>query len=242
MKIQLLSDIHTEDHKDYGSEWLQHLETDGTDVLIVAGDLGSKHNLAATLTRLCISGVEKVIFVDGNHDHYQQSYQDFNKLMEALLCQCDNLIWLCNQVVEIEGVRFIGTPLWFPNHPMNECFTGICNDFNLIPDFRKWVYRENQKAVAFLEKNVQSNDIVITHYLPSDKCVHPHYAGSNLNRFFVTRMDDLILNRNPRYWFHGHTHLSGNIIIGSTHVICNPHGYMNMDLNPEYNPHLTFKV
>ena len=43
------------------------------------------------------------------------------------------------------------------------------------------------------------------------------------------------MKNNPRkLWVHGHTHSSFDYNIHGTRVVCNPRGYEDHDLNPEY--------
>ena len=51
------------------------------------------------------------------------------------------------------------------------------------------------------------------------------YAESPINRFFVSDETPLILDKKPRLWVHGHTHLTCDYMLGETRVVCNPHGY-----------------
>jgi hypothetical protein len=45
-----------------------------------------------------------------------------------------------------------------------------------------------------------------------------------LNPFFVCDLTELILERRPRPWLHGHSHASTRAQIGETTVLCNPFG------------------
>ncbi len=48
-------------------------------------------------------------------------------------------------------------------------------------------------------------------------------------------MDELILKRQPALWVHGHTHDSADYHLGSTHVVCNPFGYLGHELNDRWS-------
>lgn len=49
-------------------------------------------------------------------------------------------------------------------------------------------------------------------------------------------------SQRTRYWFHGHTHDSVRVNVGSTLVLCNPFGYAPRDLNPDFNESLMVTV
>jgi hypothetical protein len=67
--------------------------------------------------------------------------------------------------------------------------------------------------------------VVVTHHLPSQRCVAPQWAGHPLNPFFVCELDALIQERRPAIWIHGHTHDSVDVRVGETRILCNPFGY-----------------
>jgi len=123
VNIQLLSDLHLESHPHFSAQPLA-----GADVLVLAGDIGSyQHN--SDLTRLGVPdfGLARfsprpvheggaawptpVIFVPGNHEYdaleFDQAHQ---RLRQA--CERWGLIWLEQESVVLQGVRFVGCTLW----------------------------------------------------------------------------------------------------------------------------------
>lgn len=84
------------------------------------------------------------------------------------------------------------------------------------------------------------------HHFPSPRSVLPKYAGSPLNQFFLgcrtLELEQLILDRKPALWIHGHGHDSQDYRIGATRVVCNPRGYYGHDLNPKFDPGLTIDI
>jgi Icc-related predicted phosphoesterase len=156
--------------------------------------------------------------------------------------QHSNLTWLNNRVVVIDGVRFLGTTLWFPQTPVGDLQTNYWSDFKAIPNFKNWVYEENAKARAFLKRECMAGDVVITHYLPSYMSVHPAFAGAATNSFFVSDEEALIIERKPGLWLHGHTHSSMRYTLNQTEVVCNPFGYAGHELNPRFEEKLILEV
>jgi len=142
--------------------------------------------------------------------------------------------------VVIDGVRFGGTTLWFPDDPENEHFAHLLNDFSQIRGFRRWVYEDNARAVQFLEARAASLDVVVTHHLPARGSLHPWYADSPLNRFFLCDVGAILAEAQPQLWIHGHTHGSCDYLLGQTRVLCNPAGY-NRE-NVSFNARLTVEV
>lgn len=116
MRIQLFSDLHLERYPDF-----QPRLAPGTDVVVLAGDIGSYQpgsllggddfGLARFApARLGTSGVT-VLYVPGNHEF---DALDFDDTYDRLRQTCDRLgiTWLEREVVTLGKVRFVGTTLW----------------------------------------------------------------------------------------------------------------------------------
>ncbi len=231
MRIQVFSDVHTEFHKDGGKEFLRNLDPKGVDVLVVPGDLCAFENIEAILLLLSMQ-YPHVVYTFGNHEAYGASIEQARQKAKA--AARGTIHFLDNSTCEIDGQRFVGTTLWFPRDSKSMFYERQMNDFSLIRFFRETVYEENDRAVEFLTKTVKTDDVVVTHYLPSQACVAERFKTSPLNRFFVCDMDDLIFDAKPKLWVHGHTHDSVDIVHGSTRIVCNPFGYAGVELNLEY--------
>jgi Icc-related predicted phosphoesterase len=101
-------------------------------------------------------------------------------------------------------------------------------DFQLIEDFEDHVYKDNEREVEFLRRNIRRNDVVVTHHLPASGSVAPQYRSSpqaQLNPFFVCDCQEIIEERQPVLWIHGHTHTPCDYRIGATRVLCNAIGF-----------------
>ena len=229
MKLLVLSDTHFEFHRDSGIQFISSLTRD-IDVAIFAGDLDNSIGLRRSLTAICqhFDGIP-VIYVNGNHDFYKSDRDSVIRTIDALSTKYLNLVHLDNIDVTIYGQQFIGTPLWFKNDPLNTVYQDMLNDFHLIYKYEEWVYKENKKAVKFLEDKVRDNSIVISHHIPYSQGVPPHYRTDALNRFFLCDMSNLILDRKPKAWIFGHTHTFLYDKLGDTKMICNPLGYPSED-------------
>lgn len=228
MKIKYVSDLHWEFMQDHGMSQLVDLASGSPDVIIIAGDLTNAAGLEDSYTML--SGLRiPIISVLGNHELYGSSTDDVDERIAALN-QLPNINILRRERIQLGDVAFCGTTLWFP-YPQNKNLDGRINDFKLIRNFSPWVYDEAKKDATWLGNTVQPGDIVITHHLPSYQSVNRKYIGHILNAFFVHPLDDVMLERKPAFWIHGHSHDTCNYIKGSTNVISNPHGYIHYDVN-----------
>lgn len=229
MKIQLVSDLHLEHWHPWHLRILEKVSR-GVDVLVVEGDLLSVSLFTDAETdevwKALSDKAKHVLYIPGNHELYGSRVPRALELLAKMFERGPgNVHHLDSSTVTIDGVRFVGCSLWFPNQPDNSRYQRYLNDFNLIEGFVPWVYDTNEHDVDFLRSTVQPKDVVITHHLPSQLSVHRRYKSSPLNRFFVCPMDDLIVERRPVLWLHGHTHSSCDYVLGETHVVCNPMGY-----------------
>jgi len=238
MKIQILSDLHT--------EFMTHFNPVNivpkgikVDVLIVAGDLTNSSMIEYSLKQLT-KYYDTVIYIPGNHEYYQSSFKKVNDFLTGL--NVEGALTGDDSVFTLDGQRFVCSTLWFPDDPENVFYEHSLNDFHLIKDIKPTVYEKNKESVDFLNNYIQEGDIVITHHCPSHKSTPDRFKGSELNRFFVCDMEDLILERKPKLWIHGHTHNSFDYMIGDTRIICNPFGYLGMEENPDFQKHLIIEV
>jgi Icc-related predicted phosphoesterase len=242
MRLQLLSDLHFEFHRDHGRSFVDSLEPQGIDVLVLAGDIAVAEGIRPALGLLCQKFRDAtVVYVHGNHEFYHSDRATVCDTTRQACSENPNLVWLDRSSAEIQGVRFHGAPLWFPR-TTDERLKRSLNDFSTIKNFESWVYEENAKTIAFFLEHVQPGDIVVTHHVPSQRCIAPRFVGSPLNPFFVCDLTDLILNRQPSLWLHGHTHSSVAEQIGATLVLCNPFGYAVVEPNPEFKNRLVVDI
>lgn len=238
LRCRVLSDLHFEFHDDGGRAFVESLDNRNVDVLIVAGDLTTQRHIRAALRMLC-DRFRRVVYVLGNHEFYHSSLRETYESVLAADIEMNNLAILDCDAVTIDDVRFVGCPLWFRRSDADP--SGM-NDFRLIRDFESWVYAENARCIDYLERTVRPGDVVVTHYLPSQRSVAPRYIGSPLNPFFVCDVGPLIFEQQPALWVHGHTHDSCDYRIGATRVVCNPFGYKDHEENPRFDAGLTVEI
>jgi hypothetical protein len=115
MRIQLFSDLHLE--RDPAFQPLLH---PGTDVVVLAGDIGSYQARSRLqdddfgLARFAprhTGAPAKVLYVPGNHEfdglEYDEAYERLRRVCDHL-----GIVWLERESVAVDGVRFIGSTLW----------------------------------------------------------------------------------------------------------------------------------
>ena len=227
MKIQVISDVHTEFHKDGGKKFWEDMPVTG-DILVIAGDLGTHKYITQNL----VWAGEKfpnVVYVTGNHEYWGAfGYKLVKAAIDAAIVKCPNVHWLFDSAVTIDGQRFIGNTMWFRGDGKAQLFEHSWSDFKRIPQGRRWIYKANTVTRFFLGENLQENDVMVTHHLPCWQSVHPRFVGTRSdwqNEFYVCDMSELILDKKPRLCIHGHTHDHNDYVIGDTRIVSNPYGY-----------------
>jgi len=239
MKIQYLSDLHVEFHKDKGVSFLKEIVQE-VDVLVIAGDLGIFRDMNRSFKFLSAQ-YKHIIYVTGNHEYYHSSPDETHELLSSCQVKFKNVHWLDNSALEIDGQRFIGGTGWFHNRESNLVYKHKLADFSYIRGFEPWVYKKHKEFLDMLYDNLKKDDIIVMHHLPSSKSVHYEFMHSELNRFFVCDITDLIVDKKPKAVIHGHTHTSCNYKLEDTDVLCNPFGYAH-SVNKEFKNDLILEV
>ena len=228
MKIKSISDIHLEHHPDNGSRWLRLLLQETADVLVIAGDLiplNLDHQKVRdrVLKALC-NHFPHVVYVFGNHEFYDGSPAVVQRFRDSkAVAKLPNLHLLQEETVTLDGIKFAGTTLWFPDDPLNPLFEKQWSDFKSIADLRRWVYEANREAVKFLTGT--DADVWITHFPPTIASADPRYRGNEYGRFTLTDLSDLIMAKAPTLCLHGHIHWQFDYQLDRTRIVCEPHGY-----------------
>jgi predicted phosphodiesterase len=156
MKIALASDVHLE----FGP--LEINNTDGAGVLILSGDicvardLGDRdvHNLLGEHTKshryhtffeYCASQFDHVIYIAGNHEHYNGDYATSIPHLKDKLSYLKNLHVLEKETITLGDVTFVCGTLWTNMNKEDprtlSSIRGMMNDYRVI--------RNSSKKVTF---------------------------------------------------------------------------------------------
>lgn len=246
MHIQLISDLHGECLGSPKELW--NFITPTASIAVVAGDIHS-YRLEDTLNELS-TRFEKVIAILGNHDYYAKDISSYAPDKSLLN---DNVIILNRDCYELDDTVFIGCTLWsdFKNNDfrVNRLANYNISDFSRIkknhfvrftPDDAIEIFNlDKQFIIDSIEKykNTGKKIVVITHFLPSFKLIHPKWTvnENDLNYYFSSNCDDIIgkYGNAISAWFFGHTHDATDIMLGDLRCVCNPLGYPNENINYE---------
>jgi Icc-related predicted phosphoesterase len=146
MKIAITSDVHLE----FGDLILKNEEN--ADVLILSGDIcvaadfrksdpyglvknGRSQRYIDFFTR-CVFEFPSVIYIAGNHEHYNGDYAETFTILRNFLGHIPNLHILDKEHVTLDDVTFIGGTLWTDMNAQDPVtlshIRGVMNDFRTI--------------------------------------------------------------------------------------------------------------
>ncbi|MDD2881095.1 MAG: metallophosphoesterase [Rhodoferax sp.] len=243
MKIQLASDLHLElinriDSQDQPVRIIGPVP--GADVLVLAGDIADGTYACSLFSDWPSEKRAPVIYVAGNHDFYGHPIDPiYDKLRKG--AALNNIHFLENDAVVIEGVRFLGATLWTDyrlrsnrtqSQLMEYCGTRLNDHYRIRTGRHEFTPQDaldrHEIARAWLEtelaKPFDGKTVVVSHHAPHPLSVHPRYLGNHLNAAFVSDLSDLMPNVD--LWLHGHVHDSFDYSVGRCRVVANPSGYV----------------
>jgi len=251
MKIQILSDVHSELLARYQSlslekdskyrQWSGSVESVGADIVVLAGDI----DLGTKGVEWAISESERLdtpfIYVAGNHEFYNREYYSTLKQLREITAGTSVHFLECDELI-VEGVRFLGTTLWTnynlfldvpKEHVMKECGKAL-NDHQVIrisPDgvfTPRHALKLHTKSVAWLKNklNIKRDGIktvVVTHHGPSKSCQHENFTEGPISAAFYSDLDELVSQADA--WIFGHTHFNIDVMKNNCRLISNQPGY-----------------
>lgn len=251
VRVRLYSDLHRE-FSPWEIPPLKDRKKEKNYVLVLAGDIAvaRKHG---TYVDFLIDAVERhraVVYVPGNHEYYGSSFDRAWDDMKSYFDNVPNLHMLNGESVVIDDVLFIGATLWTDfdkENPMSMFMAKqYMSDYSVITRLSQsdtddgWAYRgkldpshtllTHKLHRKFIDSELAKQgegqkSLVVTHHGPTWRSVAEHYHGSSLNPAYVSDLSDLIRERAPTAWVHGHTHHSAKYWEGKTLVMTNPKGY-----------------
>lgn len=234
MQFQYLSDLHLE-FPGNSAFFARNPIIKRADVLILAGDI-MNFDLKDERFLDHISNVfEQVYWIPGNHEHYGgELYTDPFFTVKVR----DNISYLDNTAIEIDGISFLFTTLWSELSPINSFYVSKeLNDFHSIKYKGKLLSVQNYErlfkdSLSFIETELQKDSkrkVVVSHHVPVfAEAVAEEYKNSRLSSAFHTDLSDIILQFEPDIWLYGHTHYTApDFQIGKTLLTTNQLGYLD---------------
>ena len=278
VKIQLLSDLHLESNPHFVAQ-----PTPGADALVLAGDIGSYQS--GSLLKDSDFGLARfsplplaqggaawptpVLFIPGNHEY---DGLDFDATHTRLRETCERLgmVWLEQQTVVLQGLRFIGSTLWSDFDALSAAAVGA-SEVSLGEQLKarekafraaNFYLRKNHAfqqglpmlADAVRERGLQSQawlrqalavpfggpTVVVTHFAPSLLSGDPRYGLAPGTAGFCNALDDVL--KGAQLWLHGHLHCPSNYVKNGCRVVANPLGYARKGEQDGFKPDLLIEI
>jgi len=276
VNIQLLSDLHLESNPHFRAQ-----PVPGADLLVLAGDIGSYQPGSLLtgglddgdfgLSRFSPLSVAQggagwptpVFFIPGNHEY---DGLDFDATHTRLRQTCERLgmVWLEQQTVLQQGVRFLGSTLWsdFDALSADETRSGGMTLGEQLKAREKafraanFYLRKNHAfqggqpmlADAVRERGLTSQawlrqalaqpfngpTVVVTHFAPSLLSADPRYGLAPGTAGFCNALDELL--GQAQLWLHGHLHCPSDYVKNGCRVVANPLGYARKNEQLYFKP------
>lgn len=250
MRIFVASDVHFEFHQD-NSSFLPPLPCEeDIDVLVLAGDIGTKNEAVQGINKILNFYQEvSIVYIAGNHEFYQQEIKETLKYFKSTFEDNDRVFFLENETCVIDGYTFAGCTLWsgldgmgdtVRNHMMQEAdrfisdfrAINICDQKNGLRPFKPSdMLAKNHISQTWLEEVLRTHSkeklIIVTHFPPLMGCRHEGIPVDSVSAYFQADCEELINTYQPLLWLYGHNHYSRMDRKGDTLLFSNQLGYPN---------------
>jgi Icc-related predicted phosphoesterase len=258
MRLWIFSDLHLE-----FAPLQEELLPPRADVCVVAGDILPRGG--APTVRWLAENVAihmPVVFVCGNHEFYRGFLIEGLRetAMEAALHP--NLHFLEETIVELGGVIFAGLTLWTDFELMEETPREIAMrhardvmwdysriNFEKTPFAKLRPFHTLRKHLSgreflrrFLEVSRSEQAVVVTHHAPSRFSIPAQFRHDLASAAYASNLDEMIEERGPSVWIHGHVHQRLDYSIGRTRILCNPRGYPDEQVFDNFNHQLVIEI
>lgn len=249
-QFEIISDLHLETPFPHGLYSTFKLSSTAN-YLCLLGDIGlaKDDELFEFLARILDKdrGL-KILYVLGNHEPYQMTFETVMKRFEIFAAQNPRFTLLNRTRLDVDdNITVLGCTLWthVPEEHAREVASRL-TDFNKTRGIREWDIeqhmQEHQQDAAWLDEQVATIEqsephrriIILTHHSPTTdaRAKHPHYPDTPVISGFRTDMSKRGCWTSPqvKLWAFGHTHYNCAFEDEATAkvVVANPKGYEKM--------------
>ena len=255
LEYQIVSDLHIEYRNNEIPDPLT-LITPESDILILAGDIGSLYKinqLQGFLEKLCVY-FKTVLYVPGNHEFYMVpddtyeplSIEELYSKLTSLENNISNLYILNQSSVIINNICISGCTLW--SKPEIKLPKFIVRIFGM----NNYIYEKKFNSDLLYIKNMinycQNNDlklVVVTHHCPTYEVLKYNNSRKNNDKFislYVTNLDYLLDSSKIHKWICGHIHKNFDFITnGGTRIVGNQKGKPRDNIN-DFSKNYVIKI
>ena len=230
MRINIASDIHLE----FGP--IEIKNTEAADVLILSGDicvavdvmhkddLDNKSRNIHDFFEMCSKEYKNVIYIVGNHEHYNGDFQQTIPHIKRSFGYLDNLHILDKEIVTIDDVTFIGGTLWTDMNKEDGItlmhMKSMMNDFRCVKNSARKRHfhdlngnsqfqvanftpddavEDHKKMLEYIKTMLEGKHdqkfVVVGHHAPTKLSTHPRYADElTMNGGYSSDLSEFILD------------------------------------------------
>lgn len=200
------------------------------DYIALLGDIGDPlevgyFNFISDLS----SKFKKVFVISGNHEYYFSVIDDMNRHIKQICDKFDNVFFLNNTSIEVDGFLIVGSTLW---SDIDYYSSYRLNDFRYIRTSKQLFlnidsYKQlHQLSCDYILNEVKKGlpTIIISHHAPL-KEMNGKYSDTKLSSAFYTDLKHIYNYDNVKCWLSGHTHQCITIKLNHTLFSSNCMGY-----------------
>jgi len=214
------------------------------DVLVIAGDIGHYNRQNLLLIEKLREHYKYIVLTWGNHDLYlvskrqEKEYGTSQQRLKAFKQACgemEGVFFLDGDDVEIEGVRFWGSGLWYFVEDVAHWRASMSDAMRIITPHTMHIdidgygkrvrYRFDPQVLYTQEtqklQTAPSVDVVVTHVAPT----LPFDIEKPTDAYYRFDGKEHISRINPKLWIFGHDHRSCDFTVGTTRLASFPLGY-----------------
>lgn len=232
-KLWVMSDLHLE-AVPYPEAFQPEIPI--FDVLVAAGDIWQGDVLRAFRFLRQLAGDKAVVFVMGNHEHWNGVLDEDLDLAKALAREY-GITLLDGEAVTIAGCTFVGATLW-ADHTLSAAGANPAAETGEHIEISHEdgshlitvgdAVELHQAARAKLERLVKQADrlrplVVVSHHAPHPDCLIDQMRNTWSAGNSASDLSHIIDTNPIALWVHGHLHHSVDIVRGGgTRILCNP--------------------
>ena len=246
-RLWVFSDLH-QDCDENAWDPAAHAPPQGFDVAVVAGDVHMPLMRALDWLAERLPGVP-VVYVPGNHDFWWDRGEERYTIRDQIERGRDRaaalgIHLLLDDTVIIGGVQFLGGTLWTDFQVgafgLADAFRSAQGSDGMV-DYRrirtgpKSRHRIEPREVLGMHRATRSfltDGLAVPHNGPTVVVTHhaPHPGSlpnpnAHLAWCDASDLSELILDRGPDLWVHGHVHRAADYRVERTRVVCNARGH-----------------
>ena len=239
MKVQLLSDLHLEKLK---HPYKYNISKTDAELVILAGDIG----MGLDGVKWAIEQSEKlnkdILYLRGNHESWEHNMDALFAMMCSMTYET-RVHMMENDSIQYDNIVFLCCTLWtdyqlYGRKARPEIMNMLRQNFTDNQLINKPIKFDPLESLDIHEKSMEwlrerltnlpsfQKKVVVTHHAPTIYALSPRYRFNDLvSAAFASDLEGFILETQPNYWLHGHTHYNHEMKIGKTIITCNQKGY-----------------